>query len=82
MLQIAEETDVKNDKTSDDVTLVEANPDKITEHAEVTDVINLSQGSSNTSDPASTKAGNSPSVKRPVTRSRKYNTRRGRARGK
>ncbi|XP_076937978.1 protein KAKU4-like [Bidens hawaiensis] len=80
---IAEETgDVKNDKTSDDVTLVEANPELITERAEVTDVINLSQGSSNTSDPASTKAGNSPSVKRPVTRSRKYNTRRGRARGK
>ncbi|KAI3703568.1 hypothetical protein L1987_73739 [Smallanthus sonchifolius] len=76
---IAEE---KDDKTDDDVNLVEGNRDLITEHAEVADVINVSQGSSNTSDPTSTKAANSPSARRPVTRTRKYNTRRGRGRGK
>ncbi|KAK9065661.1 hypothetical protein SSX86_015062 [Deinandra increscens subsp. villosa] len=79
--QIAEE---KDDKTGDDVNLVEGNHDLITDHTEVVDLINVSQGSSNTSDPpSSTKAANSPSANhRPVTRSRKYNTRRGRARGK
>ncbi|KAK1417792.1 hypothetical protein QVD17_26926 [Tagetes erecta] len=66
----------KDDKTGDDVNLAEGNHDQITEYAEVADVINLSQGSSNTSDPSSTKAGNTPSAKRPVTRTRKYNTRK------
>ncbi|KAI3828589.1 hypothetical protein L1987_02693 [Smallanthus sonchifolius] len=79
---IAEEKDLKDDKTGDDANLVEGNRDLITEHAEVADVINVSHGSSNTSDPTSTKAANSPAARRPVTRTRKYNTRRGRGRGK
>ncbi|KAI7727581.1 hypothetical protein M8C21_019330 [Ambrosia artemisiifolia] len=71
---IAEEKNVKDDKTGDDLS---------TEYAEVADVVNASQGSSNTSDPpTSTKVAGSPSVNRPVTRTRKYNTRRSRGRGK
>ncbi|KAJ0716121.1 hypothetical protein HanPI659440_Chr13g0509171 [Helianthus annuus] len=79
---IAEEKDVKDDKAGDDVTLIEEDHDLTTEYAEVADVVNASQGSSNTSEPTSTKAANSPSVNRPVTRARRYNTRRGRGRGK
>ncbi|KAK9077806.1 hypothetical protein SSX86_006144 [Deinandra increscens subsp. villosa] len=80
--QVAEEKNFKADKTGDDVNHVEGNDDMITEYAEVADVINASQGSSNTNDPTSTYETDSPTVKRAATRTRKYNTRRGRPRGK
>ncbi|KAL8264047.1 hypothetical protein R6Q59_022177 [Mikania micrantha] len=72
--QIEEEKDFKDDKAVD-----EGNCDMITEYAEVADVIHASQGSSNTNDPTSIY---SPTVKQGATRTRKYNTRRGRPRGK
>ncbi|KAD4178573.1 hypothetical protein E3N88_27164 [Mikania micrantha] len=72
--QIEEEKDFKDDKAGD-----EGNCDMITEYAEVADVIHASQGSSNTNDPSSIY---SPTVKQGTTRTRKYNTRRGRPRGK
>ncbi|KAL8238985.1 hypothetical protein R6Q59_015552 [Mikania micrantha] len=78
----AEGKDVKNDKTGNDVNLVEGNHDPTTKHAKVVDVINVSQSSSNASDPTSNKVANSPSAKRPVTRTRIYNTRRSMGRGK
>ncbi|KAI3804579.1 hypothetical protein L1987_26232 [Smallanthus sonchifolius] len=80
--QIAEKKDKKDDKTRDDVNRVEGNLDMITEYAEVGDVINASQGSSNTNDPTSTYETDGPTVKRAATRTRKYNNRRGRPRGK
>ncbi|KAI3756176.1 hypothetical protein L1987_55992 [Smallanthus sonchifolius] len=73
--QIAEKKDKKDDKT-------EGNLDMITEYVEVADVTNASQGSSNTNGPTSTYETDSPTVKQAATRTRKYNTRRGRPRGK
>ncbi|KAL8195689.1 hypothetical protein R6Q57_025442 [Mikania cordata] len=73
--QIEEEKDFQDDKPVD-----EGNCDMITEYAEVADVIyHASQGSSNTNDPSSIY---SPTVKQETTKTRKYNTRRGRPRGK
>ncbi|KAK1430767.1 hypothetical protein QVD17_13760 [Tagetes erecta] len=78
--QIAEEKILTHDKAGG-VNRVEGTSDMIKEYAQVSDVIYASQGSSNSNDPTSTYETGSLTVKR-ATRTRKYNTRRGRPRSK